>query len=599
MRRFRVLLLGVCVLLLGPAAFLIQRALHSIDLEKELRHRIVAERIFDETERALSRLLEYEAQRTFEQHRSATQRLQATEFPFVAAYFQVDPEGGVQTLSVADAAGPEADAAGDARREAADDIARIVGTYGRYDRRRAVETTGQVPGTTVAVPEGKDSSGKRAEAPAAPAGDAAVSALDAVRSLNKAVQEREARQQRAGLVADEERAAAPPAPGVEAPRWQELARPPEGGADLPPFSGRLVGARHLVLSRAVIHQGRVYRQGAVLDVPQLERWLREQGLGSNALARHASLSLSNAAAPVVPPMGAPTSATAFAYQHRFAEPFADLTARLVLPTLPGSGSLTYVYALSGLLLAATVLGLAALYQMVSVVVGFAERRNNFVAAVSHELKTPLTAIRMYAEMLRDGMVASDDKRQEYYRQITAESERLSRLINNVLEFAHLEQGSREVALVTTSVAPVLDEVADMLRPHAAEHGFELQVEIEENLPAVRFERDALMQVLWNLADNAIKYARGSVPQRIALRGYTEAGQVVVSVRDHGPGVAARHLGKIFEPFYRGETELTRRNKGTGLGLALVRGLTERMGAEVSGRNHTDGGFEVQVRFGPA
>jgi signal transduction histidine kinase len=237
--------------------------------------------------------------------------------------------------------------------------------------------------------------------------------------------------------------------------------------------------------------------------------------------------------------------------------------------------------------------------MVSVVIGFAERRSNFVAAVSHELKTPLTAIRMYGEMLRDGMVSSEAKRAEYYRHITVESERLSRLINNVLEFSRLEQGRREVALVSGPLTPVVCEVAELLRPHVEGQGFELRLEVAAELPAVRFERDALMQVLWNLVDNAVKYARDASPRCILLRGWHDGGGVYVAVRDHGPGVPPRHLGKIFEPFYRGERELTRRSKGSGLGLALVRGLVERMGARVTGRNLPDGGFEVEITFRPA
>src|SRR5439155_23440190 len=172
----------------------------------------------------------------------------------------------------------------------------------------------------------------------------------------------------------------------------------------------------------------------------------------DGLAAYARVSLATPFGAPLPSVGA-----AFVYQHRFAEPFADLTARLALRPLPGVGSVTYVYALCGLLLATGVLGLAALYRMVSVVVTFAERRSNFVAAVSHELKTPLTAIRMYGEMLRDGMVPSDAKRDEYYRHITVESERLSRLINNVLEFSRLEKGTRDVTLATAPLAPVVRE----------------------------------------------------------------------------------------------------------------------------------------------
>jgi signal transduction histidine kinase len=229
-------------------------------------------------------------------------------------------------------------------------------------------------------------------------------------------------------------------------------------------------------------------------------------------------------------------------------------------------------------------------------VSFAERRSNFVAAVSHELKTPLTAIRMYGEMLRDGLVPSEAKRAEYYRHITVESERLSRLINNVLEFARLEKGNGEVALATGSVEPVVREVAELLRPHVEGQGFELAVDVDPALPAVRFERDGLVQVLCNLVDNAAKYAREATPRRIELSARRAGGDVRLSVRDHGPGIAARHLGKIFEPFYRAESELTRRHKGTGLGLALVRGMAERMGARVSGHNVPDGGFEVELRF---
>jgi signal transduction histidine kinase len=303
----------------------------------------------------------------------------------------------------------------------------------------------------------------------------------------------------------------------------------------------------------------------------------------------------------VPPSAAPPAPVAdgaFAYQHRFAEPFDALSARLALRPLPGVGGGTYVYALAALLLTTGVLGLAALYRMVSVVVSYAERRSNFVAAVSHELKTPLTAIRMYGEMLRDGLVPSEAKRDEYYRHITVESERLSRLINNVLELAHLEKGTRAVTLASGPLEPVVREVAELLRPHVERQGFELSVALEPDLPPVCFEPDALRQVLWNLVDNAVKYARDSTPKLIALCVRRDGGDVCVNLRDHGPGVAPRHLDRIFEPFYRGESELTRRSTGTGIGLALVRGLVERMGGRVSGRNLPDGGFEVEIRFRP-
>src|SRR5262249_25064631 len=153
------------------------------------------------------------------------------------------------------------------------------------------------------------------------------------------------------------------------------------------------------------------------------------------------------------------------------------------------------------------LGVVALYRMVSVMVGYAEQRSNFAAAVSHELKTPLTAIRMYGEMLRDGLVSSETKRDEYHRHITDESERLTTLIDSVLELSRLEKRSRPVTLVTGPIEPVLREVAQLSMPHLKTERFELVVDAEDGMPPVCFERDALIQILTNLIDNAVKYAR--------------------------------------------------------------------------------------------
>ena len=370
-------------------------------------------------------------------------------------------------------------------------------------------------------------------------------------------------------------------------------RDAEAPGALEPMTGRLVDPRHLVLSRTVVRTGRAWRQGVVVDVARLGDWLRERALGTSPLAGYASV--------VVGPVAdaAPSDGTAFAYRHRFAEPFAALGAQLTLAPLPGSGGAAYVYALSALLLVALAAGLGALYHTVAVAVGFAQRRSDFVAAVSHELKTPLTAIRMYGEMLRDGLVASEAKRDQYHRHITAESERLSRLIDNVLEFSRLEKRARPVALVVGPVTPVLEEAAALLAPHLEGAGLRLRLAIEPGLPPARFERDALLQVLVNAVDNAVKYAAGGVPGEVVLAARREGERLVVAVRDHGPGVPAAQLGRIFEPFYRGERELTRRSKGTGLGLALVRGLGEAMGATVLGRNLPDGGFEVAIALAAA
>jgi signal transduction histidine kinase len=369
----------------------------------------------------------------------------------------------------------------------------------------------------------------------------------------------------------------------------------QASIEVHPMSGRLLDVARLLLDREVFVAGERYRQGLVVDVPALFRHLDQTVLGGSELAEFVARSFFTSDSP--PAAG--STGDEFRFRHRFAEPFDALGVQLELTPLPDVGGSAYLTAIAVLLLLSGTGGLFALYRMVAVTVRFAERRNNFVAAVSHELKTPLTAIRMYGEMLRDGMVEDADKRQEYYATITAESERLTRLINNVLEFSRLEQGTREASLVVGSVGPVVREAAAILEPHARDLGFRVEVAVDDDLPPVRFERDAVLQVVVNLVDNALKYAREAGDRVIAIRCSRDGETVCVAVRDRGPGVPAPHLSKIFEPFYRGEDELTRTAKGTGIGLALVRGLAETMDAAVSGRNLSDGGFEVSLRFRPA
>jgi signal transduction histidine kinase len=359
---------------------------------------------------------------------------------------------------------------------------------------------------------------------------------------------------------------------------------------LEPMVGRAGSDGMLLLYRTVLVGQQGYRQGLVLDRAALGQSLAEGALVSSGLLRIASLDFGEEESSVRP--------GGYSFQHRFAEPFDAVTARLHLRALPGRSAGT-LYALVALLALVGLAGLFAIHHMASVVVRFAERRGNFVAAVTHELKTPLTSIRMYAEMLRDGLVPNDAKRDEYYGTITDESERLSRLIDNVLEFSRLERGTREMNLHVGAIGPLLEESVERLRAHARSEGFELESEIDPDLPPIRYDRDALLQVIYNLVDNAMKYAAAAPSRRIRLEAHKWDDGVELAVRDFGPGVPKRHLGHVFEPFYRGQDELTRETKGTGIGLALVKELGERMGARVGGANAEGGGFRVGLRFAPA
>jgi signal transduction histidine kinase len=356
-----------------------------------------------------------------------------------------------------------------------------------------------------------------------------------------------------------------------------------------PLVGRLVDGRHLLLYRTVLAGDQMLRQGLALEVGALDAWLRERGLGALRLT---GASLSFAPSPATSPSA---ETGGYLYRHRFAEPFDAVSAALALAPLAGGGEGS-VYALSVLLLVAGGVGLLALYRMVAVRVAFAERRSNFVAAVTHELRTPLTAIRMSGEMLRDGLVRSEEKRREHYGTITAESERLGRLIENVLDLAQLERRTGRAPPAAESLGPLVEQAAAGLTARAEREGFALRVRVAPDLPRACVDRDALRQVLENLVENALKYARGAGRREIEVDARARGDRVLVTVRDFGPGVAPRHLKRIFEPFHRGEDERVRTAPGTGLGLALVRGWVERMGGAVAGRNAPGGGFEVGIEL---
>lgn len=402
-----------------------------------------------------------------------------------------------------------------------------------------------------------------------------------------------------GAEVQTEQAAAPvrarrsstPTPPPEPPTVPMPDGAEEVDVEISPLRGHRADGDTLLLYRTVRIGEAVYVQGLALLLPALARWLEQRVLDGAEVQPFLDLAWN------VGPTAEPRESD-FVFAHTFADPFVSLSATAYLRVLPEgrrSGK-TWILQLTLMLLVVAALGIAALWRMVSVVVQFAERRSNFVAAVSHELKTPLTAIRMYSEMLRDGYVLNEEKRAEYYETMAAESERLSRLIQNVLELSNLEHNRQATGgePAVGAVRPVLEEAIRVLDRHARDKGFTIELDAPDDLPTVRFERDGLLQVLINLVDNAIKFSTGTEKKIVVVQARAHGSGIALRIRDHGPGVPQRQLKRIFQPFFRGERELTRKTKGTGIGLALVKGIVERMGGEVTARNHPGGGFEVLV-----
>ena len=261
------------------------------------------------------------------------------------------------------------------------------------------------------------------------------------------------------------------------------------------------------------------------------------------------------------------------------------------------GELRHIYlGIIATVIAAVGLSLLSLWHNVRAQAALAQKKDDFISAVSHELRTPLTSIRMYTEMLEKNWVKSADKVSEYYRTMRQESERLSRLVENVLDFARLQKGRKNYAFRLGSIDECVAGVVEMMRPYAGQHGFTIQTELAVT-GQTRFDKDAITQIVVNLVDNAVKYARCATDKTILVRTRNEPGFTIIEVQDHGPGIPRRQHKRVFEQFYRcdddapcesqppGQPQMT----GMGLGLTLVKrfaeaheGYVEVLGGEPTG-----------------
>ena len=233
----------------------------------------------------------------------------------------------------------------------------------------------------------------------------------------------------------------------------------------------------------------------------------------------------------------------------------------------------------GILLVVIVAGSVTTYRLMRRESEVSRLKADFVANVSHDLKTPLSVIRMFGETLEMGRVTDPAQREAYYRVITRESERLSRLIDNVLDFSRIEGGRRTYERVPAPVEPVVRESLEPFAYPLAQGGFTVEVDVAADLPDVMIDAAAVGQALANLVDNAIKYSgeRKSLRVRAARDGDT----VALSVTDEGLGIAPAEHARIFEKFYRVGRSDTQGRRGSGVGLALVRHVAEAHGGRVT------------------
>ncbi len=208
----------------------------------------------------------------------------------------------------------------------------------------------------------------------------------------------------------------------------------------------------------------------------------------------------------------------------------------------------------------------------------ARQQVEFVASLTHELRTPLAAIRSAGQNLADGLVQERDRVRKYGRLLERESRRLSGLIEDALAQADIEARREAVRTGSVAIPPILDEVTAALRPLAQEYDTAVDSVISDHLPPVAGDPSALRTLFENLVSNAIKY--GGRQGQVRLQALPAGSTIEVTVQDRGPGISPQDLPHIFEPFYRGSDVSSRRVSGSGLGLSLVRRVAEAHGGRV-------------------
>jgi signal transduction histidine kinase len=266
---------------------------------------------------------------------------------------------------------------------------------------------------------------------------------------------------------------------------------------------------------------------------------------------------------------------------------ASLPVALVPGLVPGAGQ-ALAAGLSpiqiSLLVAWGCVLLAALaaFMLLRGAVVLSERRGAFVSAVTHELRTPLTTFRMYTEMLESGMVPDEKKRQRYLVTLRTEAERLDHLVKNVLAYARLEKTRAGSQIESVEIGELIERIKDQLSDRAGQAGMELAVELDQQIAGItlRADRAAAERILFNLVDNACKYAAGAEDRRIHIQAERRGEMLALRVRDHGQGIGPDQARRLFKPFSKSAQEAAESAPGVGLGLALSRRLARGMGGDL-------------------
>ncbi|MEJ2610874.1 MAG: ATP-binding protein [Candidatus Thiodiazotropha sp.] len=379
-------------------------------------------------------------------------------------------------------------------------------------------------------------------------------------------------------------------------------------SEIDPFEMSLLDSGHIVLYRKVWRDGQRIIQGALIDQAAFLTGVIQASFNETSLAQMSNL-LTAYLGNVLTVFSSTENGRdqpgmselhgALLYQTRLTAPLNDMELIFTIQNLPaGAGGMVIAWVTVILLFILTV-GFYGIYRLGLGQINLIAQQQDFVSAVSHELKTPLTSIRMYGEILREGW-ANEDKKHEYYNYIHDESERLTRLINNVLQLARMTRNDLQVQFKSISAGELVDTINSKISSQVSRAGFKLKLNCSKDCSTrmLQVDPDYFVQIIINLVDNAIKFSAKAENKCIDIECCEEqGGMVVFKVRDYGPGIPKDQMKKIFKLFYRSESELTRETVGTGIGLALVNQLTTAMSGKIDVVSVAPG-VEFRVSFKP-
>ncbi len=366
--------------------------------------------------------------------------------------------------------------------------------------------------------------------------------------------------------------------------------------EVSPMQSLFITDQEIVFFRRILIENQIYRQGFVLLTNEFldhlqETYLREQPM-TNFTHWRLEVKENERTAAIV--QSSDSAAKLIFSLHRiFPRPFSFLQASMSCHQLPDSSERRMLNIMRLLIAVIMLLGIAAIYQNVRSVVELADRRSLFVSSVTHELKTPLTNIRMYVEMLEEGIAPTREREEEYFHVIGSESRRLSRLIDHVLEFSKLEKKQRRFHLQEGTFDDVIQEIQRIMQEKLRQEGFVLKVD-HGVVPPCQYDREVMVQMLLNLIENSIKFGQSAPVREILIRYWAEKTQIKISVSDTGPGIPRPALKKVFDDFYRGEHEVSKATRGTGIGLALVKKFVIALGGSVKAVNNDGPGCTITL-----